>query len=443
MGAEKSGAASYQCTHSYSPESPRSAAVLTRYRKHGFDYVVDVVVGHRGINRQGKATTVNVVGDRKIAVPVPVVALIVVHRVQRDAVYGASDAALAQHLDELVAADPEELGTEPQHVEMPRVLDAWLRVCSLQTLDGAKRLVVGARDLGAPALKVVGAFQLREPDRRVHVGKIIFETHVVNFVEPRAALVVALPRVFVHPVQTRDRDLFRERVIGGCDHPAFRGGEVLGRVETETGDIADGAYFRHPASVHVTRRSRRVRGIFDNFQIVLARDLQDSIHVAGLTRVVHRQERADSFVRTVFERLLDAGWADVEGAGIDVDEHRPRAEVAENLRGRGKCERGGDNFVAGTDAECPQRQVKRAGAVRYRERMFGAHVLGEFFFEALGLGPGRDPSGAKRLEHLALFLWSYRRTMKCYLSHRVRLVEIAESRSWNWFRSIRDSSKPG
>src|SRR6266852_405679 len=97
----------------FSSKSPRSAAVLTRDSKHSFDYVVDVVIGHRGINRQRQAPTVNVIGDRKIAVPVPVVALIVVHRVQRDAVDGASDPALAQHLDELVAADSHKIGTEP------------------------------------------------------------------------------------------------------------------------------------------------------------------------------------------------------------------------------------------------------------------------------------------------------------------------------------------
>src|SRR4029077_1574965 len=195
----------------FSSKSPRSAAVLTRDRKHGFDYVVEVVVGHRGINRQGQATAVNVVGDRKICVAVSVIALIVVHRMQRDAVYGASDPALAQHLDKLVAPNFHQLGTEPQHIEMPRMLDARLRVCSLQRFFGAERLVVGARDLGAPALEVVGALQLREADRGVHVGQVVLETHVVNFVEPRAALIVALPRVLVHPVQTRDRDLFRER----------------------------------------------------------------------------------------------------------------------------------------------------------------------------------------------------------------------------------------
>src|SRR5579863_5268404 len=105
MGTEKSCASSYQCTHSCSPRITRSAAVLARERKHGFDYVVDVVVGHRGVNRQRQASAEDILGDRKIAVAVSVDSLIVVHRVERDAVHRASDAALAQHLDELVAAD--------------------------------------------------------------------------------------------------------------------------------------------------------------------------------------------------------------------------------------------------------------------------------------------------------------------------------------------------
>src|SRR5712692_2355308 len=139
MGAEKSGPASYQCTHSRSPQiAARSAAVLARDRKHGFDYVVDVVVGHGGVNGQRQATAVNIFGDRKIAIAVPVVALIVVHRVEGDAVDRASDAAFAQHFDELVAAEPQALGVEPEHVEMPGVLDAGFGVRSLQASIGAK-----------------------------------------------------------------------------------------------------------------------------------------------------------------------------------------------------------------------------------------------------------------------------------------------------------------
>ncbi len=160
----------------------------------------------------------------------------------------------------------------------------------------AKGLVVGARDFAASAHEVVGALELGQADRGVHVGQIVLEAHVVDFVVPRAALVVALPRVLVHPVQAGDRDFFRERVIGRGDHAALGGGEIFGRVETEAGEIADGADFRHPAAVHVARGTGGVRGILDDFQIVVARDVENAIHVASVAGEVHRQDRADTFV---------------------------------------------------------------------------------------------------------------------------------------------------
>ena len=154
-------------------------------------------------------------------------------------------------------------------------------------------------------------------------------------------------------MQAGDGDLLGERVIGGHDHATLGGGEILGRIEAEAGEIADGADFRHPAAVHVARGAGGVGGVLDDFQIVGARDVEDAIHVAGVAGEVHRQDRADALVRAALERLLDARGVDVEGAGIDVDEHRPRAEVAEHLGGRGEGERRGDNLVAGADAERP------------------------------------------------------------------------------------------
>src|SRR5579863_967697 len=138
MRAEKSGAAGYQCTHSCSPGITGSAPVLAHQRKHGVDYVVDVVVGHRGIDGQRQAAAENVLGDRKIAIAIAVAALIVMDGVKRNAVDRASDAALAQHLDELVAADGQALGAEPEYIEMPGVLDTRFGVRGLNAFVGAK-----------------------------------------------------------------------------------------------------------------------------------------------------------------------------------------------------------------------------------------------------------------------------------------------------------------
>src|ERR1700722_12197191 len=119
MRAEESCAAGYQYTHDC---SPRLAPILARDSANGFDHVSDILVGHSGVDWQRQASAENVFGDWKIAVVVAVHALIVVHRVQRDAVHRASDAALAQNLDELIAAELEALGADAQHVKMPGVL---------------------------------------------------------------------------------------------------------------------------------------------------------------------------------------------------------------------------------------------------------------------------------------------------------------------------------
>src|SRR5216683_6870118 len=121
MRAEESCAAGYQYTHNC---SPRSAVIFARDGANGFDHVSDILVGHRGVDRKRQASAENVFGDGKIAVAIAVHALIVVHRVQRDAVHRASDPAIAEYLDELIASELQALWTDAQDVEMPRVLDA-------------------------------------------------------------------------------------------------------------------------------------------------------------------------------------------------------------------------------------------------------------------------------------------------------------------------------
>ena len=73
-------------------------------------------------------------------------------------------------------------------------------------------------------------------------------------------------------------------------------------------------------------------------------------------------------VRGVIAAATDAG-IEVEGRGIDVDEHRPRAEPRD--RAGGGEERIGrrDDLVARADAERHQRQQQRVGARRDGDRV--------------------------------------------------------------------------
>ena len=200
-----------------------------------------------------------------------------------------------------------------------------------------------------------------------------------------------------------------------------RGLREAGHVVERVDNGRDGLFMAASETFDAVILDRMLPGGIDGLKILeTLRGQKNSVPVLILSAMAEVDDRVKG---------LKAGSDDYLTKPFAFAELLARVEAL-NRRGKGE---GPVTKLVVEDLELDllSRQVKRAGAVRYRERMFGAHVLGEFFFEALGLGPGRDPSGAQRLEHLALFLGSYRRTMKCYLSHRVRLVEIAEYRSWS------------
>src|SRR5271157_68586 len=104
--AEKSRAACDQCPHRI---SPRLAGVLPYHAEHGFDHVVHVAFLHRGEDRQRDASAVHLLRDREITRSVAIPALVEIHRMERDAMDRAADAALAQKLDELSASDSQQI----------------------------------------------------------------------------------------------------------------------------------------------------------------------------------------------------------------------------------------------------------------------------------------------------------------------------------------------
>ena len=77
---------------------------------------------------------------------------------------------------------------------------------------------------------------------------------------------------------------------------------------------------------------------------------------------------------------------DVEGRGIDIGEHRRRAEERHHLGGRAEREGRADDGVAGADALRHQHQQQRVGAARAGHHVAGAAELGERRFERPHLG---------------------------------------------------------
>ena len=95
--------------------------------------------------------------------------------------------------------------------------------------------------------------------------------------EPRVEDVASLV-----PQRRADR---RATLVVGDDHAALSGRHLLVRVEGEDSGIAERA---HRAAL--VARADRLAGILDDGETVTARDVEDRIHVGGLTEDVDRED---------------------------------------------------------------------------------------------------------------------------------------------------------
>ena len=92
-----------------------------------------------------------------------------------------------------------------------------------------------------------------------------------------------------------------------------------------------------------------------------------------------------ALVRGVIAAIAAVG-VDVEGAGLDIDEHRPGAD-AHDAAGRGEERiRRRDHFVAGADVERHQRGEHRVGARRQADGVRISEGVAELALEAVDFG---------------------------------------------------------
>jgi len=103
---------------------------------------------------------------------------------------------------------------------------------------------------------------------------------------------------------------------------------------------------------------------------------------------------------------LDAFRVDVQGVRFDVHQHRLRADVFDDVDGRGKCHRRADHSVAWSNTEHCQSDVQRAGARVERQRRLRSDEVAKLGLEAVDPRTGRDPARAQRLHDLLYLLLS-------------------------------------
>ena len=126
-------------------------------------------------------------------------------------------------------------------------------------------------------------------DRGLEVGHVVLEARPGDFVMPRSASAVALPRVALHSMKAP-----QPRFIDECGRAhkcsAFARGEVLGCVEAEGNGSLDAVSVADVADrLPVVLGGQRVGGVFEHGKAESPGDVEDSIHLGRLTGEVDRK----------------------------------------------------------------------------------------------------------------------------------------------------------
>src|SRR6478735_4534059 len=163
------------------------------------------------------------------------------------------------------------------------------------------RLHVG--DLQIIADMAVGVFMVISGRK---IAKLAAKALAASIVLARCAPAVAAP------VAHRFNDALQSRLVG--EHgPAFSHGDVMGGVEAQCSDVAEGADV-----LAVVCCAKRVATILDDPKVVLLRNSHD---FAEVERVPQRMSDHDR-VRLVADRGLDQVGLDVVSGDIDIHEYR-------------------------------------------------------------------------------------------------------------------------
>jgi hypothetical protein len=148
-------------------------------------------------------------------------------------------------------------------------------------------------------------------------------------------------------------------------------------------------------------RAEGVSGVLNDAQIRLPSHIDDPRHVARMAGVVHRHHSGRSVRARFTHRRRKRNRIDVQGARINVDQHRARSDVLNDVHGGAEGHRAREHAVPRSNSHRQQRQMHGSCAGAERQCRIGAHLSAEPLLEKLRLGSSRDPSRSQGTDHFS------------------------------------------
>src|SRR5580693_5310192 len=186
-----------------------------------------------------------------------------------------------------------------------------------------------------------------------------------------------------------------EVLIAGHEYPAFSGYQQFRALETKRREVA-----KRPHSAPVEFRSNRRSRVLDDIQFVLARNLDELIHLCGVAVKMNRDYRARLFRDLGFH----GSWIQAPTDGLYIREYRSRAGIADRVRRRNPGQVRHNHFVARSKPKGQQSDVKRARATGGSHGEIHSNVLAKRPLEARQITvPVVIPTGANRVQAIPTF----------------------------------------
>ena len=138
-----------------------------------------------------------------------------------------------------------------------------------------------------------------------------------------------------------------------------------------------------PTTLPAILRAVRLRGVFDQRQIVLAANRQQRVQVRRVPVEMDRQDRLGARRDGAFDQLR----VQVERRVVNIHIDRLGAHVGNGPTGGDESAGGGDDLIARADVEQQHRDMQRRGAAVEPDAMLRAAKPGEILLELRHVRP--------------------------------------------------------
>ena len=207
-----------------------------------------------------------------------------------------------------------------------------------QLLDIRHFPVVKFGDLPALLDETVQFGKLVDAEGGLDIHHVVFETGQQDIIVGGAAGGKTFPGLAAHAMEFHQRDLFGQVLVPGADHAPFAGGDVLVGMKGKDRDAVQGTDF-----LSLVLGSGGMGGILDDGQIKFCGQSEQWIQITGLAGKMNRDDCAGAGG----DFLTDFGDINVQGARLDVGQHRSAAAEDDHADRGGEGHRGGDDLIPG------------------------------------------------------------------------------------------------